>query len=324
VAMGLGLTVDVPGARPDRWGNRLHQSGSAHVCCEEGAGEGGERCDRDTAVGAGGPPRGAVRGEAPARHAGVEVGVGLQLPAPGMQDPGEPGEVCPDKARVCGQPLAGHGGRLEHGLGREALLRADKGTQGRRDGAGAEAVWSRELLVPVVREPLSSFLRVALRTVAMATGRLDAGWPPTGVARREAVAGRAALALLDGAEDLAVGGGERGRAFQGLRGKGGEERAPGGQGRSPGRRGLRRSAASACPVWVRCQETSVVSRGVCPRERCMRRGCTPAARSWVAEECRRGWMAPPIVVRPARCVAVRQAPWTLLRLMGEVAGGLWR
>ena len=33
-------------------------------------------------------------------------------------------------------------------------------------------------------------------------------------------------------------------------------------------------------------------------------------------------MATPIVVIPARCVALRKAPWTLLRLMGAVAVGL--
>jgi hypothetical protein len=34
-------------------------------------------------------------------------------------------------------------------------------------------------------------------------------------------------------------------------------------------------------------------------------------------------MATPVVVIPARYLAVRKAPWTLERLMGEAAGGLW-
>ena len=36
-----------------------------------------------------------------------------------------------------------------------------------------------------------------------------------------------------------------------------------------------------------------------------------------------GSVATPILGMPARCVAVRKAPWTLVRRMGEVAGGLW-
>src|SRR5712691_9371437 len=65
-----------------------------------------------------------------------------------------------------------------------------------------------------------------------------------------------------------------------------------------------------------------VSSWVWPRERWRRRGFTPASRSWVAYACRRGWMATPIVVMPARRLAVRKAPWTLVRRMGEGAGGL--
>jgi hypothetical protein len=34
---------------------------------------------------------------------------------------------------------------------------------------------------------------------------------------------------------------------------------------------------------------------------------------------RRVWMATPVLVMPARCVALRKAPWTLVRRMEEVA-----
>src|SRR5262249_58630876 len=103
--------------------------------------------------------------------------------------------------------------------------------------------------------------------VRVARGRVGGVGPPSVLAWGEAVAVRAALALLDGADDRSVCGGERGRAFQGLRGKGGADSAQGGHGRSPCMRALRRSEASSCPVWVRWKETIVVSRWVCPRER---------------------------------------------------------
>ncbi len=52
-------------------------------------------------------------------------------------------------------------------------------------------------------------------------------------------------------------------------------------------------------------------------------GVPPASSPWVASEGRRVGMATPLVVIPARCVALRKAPWTLERRMGEAAVGLW-
>ena len=87
----------------------LQQSGLAHVFFEEGAVDGGEGFDGDKEIGSGGQPGCAVRGEATARDDRVDVGVVLELPAPGVQDTGEPREVGPDEALVCGQPFEGHG-----------------------------------------------------------------------------------------------------------------------------------------------------------------------------------------------------------------------
>jgi len=55
---------------------------------------------------------------------------------------------------------------------------------------------------------------LTLGTVAVATGMVDAVLSPTAGALIEAMAVRAALALLDGADDLAVRDGEVGRALQ--------------------------------------------------------------------------------------------------------------
>ena len=100
VAVVIGLTVDVPREGPGLRIDLLQQTGVAHLVFEEGAGDGGERFDRDKEVGSGGPPGRAVRGEAPARDHGVDVGVVLELPAPGVQDPGEPREIGPNEALV--------------------------------------------------------------------------------------------------------------------------------------------------------------------------------------------------------------------------------
>ena len=85
----------------------LQQAGVAHGLFEERAVEGGEGFDGDKDVGSGGAPGWAVLGEATARDDRVDVGVVLELPAPGMQDAGEPGEVCPEEALVSGEPFAG-------------------------------------------------------------------------------------------------------------------------------------------------------------------------------------------------------------------------
>ena len=74
---------------PDLWVDVLQQSGLAHVFFEEGAVDGGEGFDGDKEVGSGGPPGRAVLRESTARDDVVDVGVVLELPAPGMQDTGE-------------------------------------------------------------------------------------------------------------------------------------------------------------------------------------------------------------------------------------------
>src|SRR5262249_25563083 len=157
----------------------------------------------------------------------------LELPAPGMQDTGEPREIGPDEARIFGQPLEGRGRRLQQGLGSDALLRAEQGTQGLRDRAGEEKVRSRELCGQVVLEPLVSCMLLALGTVPVATGTIDAVLFPTALALREAVAVMAALALLEGTDGLTVWSGEGGLALEGLRGTSRADSAESGQGSSP-------------------------------------------------------------------------------------------
>jgi hypothetical protein len=205
---------------------------------------------------------------------------------------------------------------------RAALLGAHQGTQGLRDRAGAEAVRPGQRSAQVVLKPRRRFLLLPLGTGAGATGRLDTMVRATPWALREAVAVVATAALWDGVEGLAVPGGERGRARQGLGRAGDADRTEGGHGRRPGLRVLRRSEASSWPLWVRGRESIVAASGVGPRERGMSRGLPPASSRGVAEAWRRGGMAPPMLGRPARCVAVRQAPWTRERRRGEAAVGL--
>ncbi len=106
---------------------------------------------------------------------------------------------------------------------------------------GEEEVRPRELFVQMVLEPLLSFMLLALGTVPVATGMIDAVLFPTALALIEAMAVMAALALLDSTDNLAVRGGEVGIALKVFWRKGGEDIAQGGHGRSPCMRALRRS-----------------------------------------------------------------------------------
>ena len=57
------------------------------------------------------------------------MGVVLELPAPGGQDAGEPWQISPDEALVCGQPFEGRCRGVEHGLVGGALVRTDAGAE---------------------------------------------------------------------------------------------------------------------------------------------------------------------------------------------------
>ena len=122
----------------------------------------------------------AVPREAPTRDDGVDVGVVLELPAPGMEDAGKPWEIGPDETLVLGQPFEGHGRRVKHRLVCGALMRADEGAKRLRDREGEEEVRPWELFVEVVLAPLLGFMLRALGTVAVATGMVHAVLSPTG------------------------------------------------------------------------------------------------------------------------------------------------
>ena len=76
---------------------------------EERTGDGREGLDWAKAVGASGEPRGAVFGQTATWDDGVDGGMILELPAPGMQDTGKAGELRTDEPLVFGEAFAGSG-----------------------------------------------------------------------------------------------------------------------------------------------------------------------------------------------------------------------
>jgi hypothetical protein len=169
------------------------------------------------------------------------VGVVLELPAPGVQDTGETREVGADATLVLGEACEGERRGGAHGVGREAVMGAEQGTEGCRDGAGEENVRPGERSLQVVRKPLLGCMMLALGTVPVATGMLDPVWLATAVALREALSRVSALAVVESAAARAVRSRQMGRALKVRWGTGGAESAEGGHGRHPCMRELRRS-----------------------------------------------------------------------------------
>ena len=140
-----------------------------------------------------------------------------ELPAPGMPDARETREVCPEKALVCGQSLEGRGRRVQQGLVRGAVRRAEDGSARCRDREGAEEVRPRELWVQVVLEPRLGCMLLTLGTVAVATGRSDSVLPPAVWALIKARAVMSAAAVLEALATLRC---ARGRWGEGARDSG--------------------------------------------------------------------------------------------------------
>ena len=134
----------------------------------------------------------------------MDVRVVLELSPPGMQDAGETRQVSPDKACLFGEAFDGLRGRCEQGRIGALVMRADEGSEGCGDGEGDEEVGAGKLLFKVAMEPLLSCMVLALRAVAVTAGVVDAVFPATALALRETVSVLSALALLDGAQGLAV------------------------------------------------------------------------------------------------------------------------
>jgi hypothetical protein len=158
-----------------------------------------------------------------------------------MQDAGEPREGGPEAPLIGGEPFEGERRGMEHGVVREALMRADEGSERLRHGEGEEEVRPGPRLFEVGFKPLLGFRLLTLGAVAVAPGMMDAVVFPTAGALREAVSVVAALTVLDGAEDLAGREGEGGVTLKGFWRKGGADITEGGHGRSPCMRALRRS-----------------------------------------------------------------------------------
>jgi hypothetical protein len=122
VGLGRGVAVDVPGDRPDLWGDGLQQSDFGPRLSPQGAVERREGFNRDKESGSGGEPRVTVCGEPPTWDNVMDMRVVWELPAPGMQAPGKTRKSRLDEPLVFGEPFEGLRRGGAQGLGGDAVL----------------------------------------------------------------------------------------------------------------------------------------------------------------------------------------------------------
>jgi hypothetical protein len=320
-AMGLGRAVHVPGRLPARWIELRQEVGrGAHCCGDDGAGERREGADGHGEGGAGGEPGVAGRGEATARDESGPVGMRRELPAPGGPDTCQPGQGSAEEAGSGGETLQRLGRGVEQGRRGGSGRGTTAGAARRRHGEGEQAGRPWQRCLPWCVEPRLRLRGLTRGAMALAAGGQEAVTPAAALARSEAVASVSGAAGEASMEGVVVRRGQGGMPRDRRRRRGGDAGRDGGHGGRPRITLWRRAEASSWPCGVRGRETMVVASRACPRERWSRRGLPPAARRGGASAGLRGGMATARVVRLARWVACRQAPWTLRRFMGAVAG----
>jgi len=204
VAFPDGLGVDIPVEGPDLRVDSIEESSSFHGVTELGSVDGGEGLDGDIKVLGGRKPAGAVVAQAAARDDVVDVGVVLELTAPGLQDTEEAREIGADETRVLGQPFQGLGGGFEQGMVGGFWVGADEDPELFGHGKGDQEIVCGKASGHLLYEPLLGFVVLAVGTVAIAAGPIDEMVLPATPAVIEGDAQFPTLAVDDGLDDFSV------------------------------------------------------------------------------------------------------------------------
>jgi hypothetical protein len=197
----------------------------------------------------------------------MNMGVGLELAAPGGEAAGKAGQVGAEEALVFGKTFESGGGGLAQRRGGTVGRCAAQWSQGVGDRKGEEDVRNWELFFTLRVQPQLGWMMLPRRTVTGATGVLEAVVCATVLAVLPAMAIVAGFPVVDGADGLVLCEGQRGVALAVFWSVRGADLAQGGHEVGPYMRALLRAEVSSCPLWVRWRETRVVSRRVGPRER---------------------------------------------------------
>jgi len=168
------LAVDVPLGGPDLCRYPAEEVRCFHLIAEFGAEDPGECLHGHEEVDAGGVPFSVFAGAGASGDDVVDMGMVMELAAPGVKDAEESREIASDVLSIRGQFLDGlRGGGEQGGIG-SPLIAADEASEVFRDGEGDHEVVSGQLSLDLSFEPLVGLVMLAVGAVAVAAGAVDA------------------------------------------------------------------------------------------------------------------------------------------------------
>ena len=112
-------------------------------------------------------------GEGAAGDDVMDMGVILEGSSPGVKDPEESWEVSADVMLIQGKFLHGFGGSFEQGRVGEPLVFANEAAKILRDGKSEQEMVTGELPLDLFFQPLSGFMVLTGRAMAISTGAKD-------------------------------------------------------------------------------------------------------------------------------------------------------
>ena len=203
-AVSHGLGVDDPGDVPDLGPDLLKKPCFFHLMLELGPVEDGEGLDGEEEISTGWMPGVVLGRDGSSGDDIVDVGVVVELAAPGVKDAPEAREIPSHVLGISSQ--GGHGLRrgCEHSIVRGALVAADEGVELLGSGEGDQEMVPWHLPLHLVIKPALSFLVLAGGAVAISAGSESEVGFSASLALIEGRSEGGSSAVDHGADDLEV------------------------------------------------------------------------------------------------------------------------
>jgi len=179
-AVSHGLGVDDPGHVPKLGADLAQEPCLFHLIPELDSEEDGEGFDREEEVEVGGMPGVVLGRDGSPGDDIVDVGMIVELTAPGVKDAPEAWEIGSDVPGIGSQGGHGLGRGCEHGTVSGALVAADEGVELLWSGEGDQEVGPWHLPLHLIMEPLMGLVVLAGGAVAVSAGaEVEVGLPTT-------------------------------------------------------------------------------------------------------------------------------------------------
>ena len=168
-----GLGVDVPFNLPDVGRDLIEEAGFFHSIAKLGFEDLGESSDGEIEIGSGGVPEAIGGGEGAAGDDVMDMGMILQGTSPGVEDSEESREITADVFLIRSKFLHSFGRSFEQGRVGEPLVFANEAAKILRDGKSEQEMVTGELPLDLFFQPLSGFMVLTVRAMAISTGAKD-------------------------------------------------------------------------------------------------------------------------------------------------------